>query len=38
MYTGSEKYAVMGKVLEGGIYHHYNVDTFNIKLFKLEEV
>lgn len=23
MYTSSEKYVVMGKVLEGGIYHHY---------------
>ena len=25
MRTSSEKYVVMGKVLEGGIYHHYFV-------------
>lgn len=25
MYTSSEKYVVMSKVLEGGIYHHYFV-------------
>lgn len=25
MYTSSEKYVVMGKVLEGGIYHQYFV-------------
>lgn len=25
MYTSSEKYVVMCKVLEGGIYHHYFV-------------
>lgn len=25
MYVNSEKYVVMAKVLEGGIYHHYFV-------------
>lgn len=23
MYTNSEKYVVMGRVLRGGLYHHY---------------
>ena len=41
MYTSSEKYVVMRKdaiFIANALNAYYNVDTFNIKLFKLEEV